>query len=61
MAIYLMNRMDCDALTPEPLPEGGRRPVLASVHYTYFLWAIAAAWLILLAGDGASSFIYFQF
>ena len=61
MAIYLMNRMDCGALTPDPLPEGGRRPVLASVHYTYFLWAIAAAWLILLAGDGASSFIYFQF
>lgn len=61
MAIYLMNRMDCDALTPKPLPEGEKRPILASVHYTYLLWAIAAAWLILLAGDGASSFIYFQF
>lgn len=27
----------------------------------YLLWTIAIAWLLLLAGDGASSFIYFQF
>ena len=25
------------------------------------LWIVACAWLVLLAGDGASSFIYFQF
>ncbi len=27
----------------------------------YLLWAIVFAWLILLAGDGSSAFIYFQF
>ncbi len=27
----------------------------------YLIWAVAIAWMILLAGDGASSFIYFQF
>ena len=27
----------------------------------YLLWAIIFAWLILLAGDGSSAFIYFQF
>lgn len=27
----------------------------------YLIWAILFAWLILLAGDGSSSFIYFQF
>ena len=27
----------------------------------YLIWAVAVAWMILLAGDGASSFIYFQF
>ena len=29
--------------------------------YIYLTWTIAAAWLILLASSGASSFIYFQF
>ena len=29
--------------------------------YIYLSWTIAAAWLILLASSGASSFIYFQF
>lgn len=31
------------------------------LRYAYLVWAIAAAWILLLAGDGASSFIYFQF
>ncbi len=30
-------------------------------RYAYLVWAIAFAWILLLAGDGASSFIYFQF
>ena len=25
------------------------------------LWIVLVAWMVLLAGDGASSFIYFQF
>ena len=59
VAIYIMNRMDITNLTPEPI-EGGRS-VMASVKYTYLLWIIAVAWMLLLIGDGASSFIYFQF
>lgn len=35
--------------------------LLATVKYASLIWAIAFAWLILLDGDGASSFIYFQF
>ena len=35
--------------------------LLAAVKYASLIWAIAFAWLILLDGDGASSFIYFQF
>ena len=30
-------------------------------RYAYLVWAIAFAWILLLAGDGASSFIDFQF
>ncbi len=32
-----------------------------NLRYAYVVWAIAIAWVLLLAGDGASSFIYFQF
>ncbi len=30
-------------------------------RYVYTVWVIALAWILLLLGDGASSFIYFQF
>ncbi|MBR6709308.1 MAG: MBOAT family protein [Clostridia bacterium] len=61
LALYVLNRMDQGVLNPVPLTADGRRPILASVHYVYLIWIIAIAWLLLLAGDGASSFIYFQF
>lgn len=32
-----------------------------NLRYAYVVWAVAIAWVLLLAGDGASSFIYFQF
>ncbi len=32
-----------------------------ALMYVVLAWTIAAAWLILLSGNGASSFIYFQF
>ena len=35
--------------------------LLTAAKYASLIWAIAFAWLILLDGDGASSFIYFQF
>lgn len=61
-AIFIMNRMDITDLTPAPsdgTPED--RSAVASIRYTYLIWIIAVAWLLLLIGDGASSFIYFQF
>ena len=35
--------------------------VLSNSRYILAIWVIAAAWLILLTGDGAGEFIYFQF
>ncbi|MBR7185404.1 MAG: MBOAT family protein [Clostridia bacterium] len=61
MMVLIMNRMDARALIPTAVPAEGKRPALASVHYVYLVWIIAVAWMILLAGDGSSSFIYFQF
>ena len=61
-AIYIMNRMDIANLAPactDGAPE--ERSAVASIRYTYLIWIIAVAWLLLLIGDGASSFIYFQF
>lgn len=61
-AIYIMNKMDITSLTPAPAdgaPEN--RSAVASIRYTYLIWIIAVAWMLLLIGDGASSFIYFQF
>jgi len=34
---------------------------LSISRYTLAIWVVAAAWLILLTGDGAGEFIYFQF
>ena len=38
-----------------------RRAAAETVKYASLIWAIAFAWLVLLEGNGASSFIYFQF
>jgi hypothetical protein len=57
-----MNRMDAITLSDrdengEVVPKKG----LATMRYVLIVWTIVIAWLMLLAGDGASSFIYFQF
>jgi hypothetical protein len=36
-------------------------PIMGKTSMVYAVWAIAAAWLLLLSVGGASSFIYFQF
>ncbi len=61
-SIFIMNRMDITSLDPDAIdgPTTGR-DAIASIRYTYLIWIIAIAWLVLLAGNGASSFIYFQF
>lgn len=57
LSIFIMNRMDINQLRLSHDGEGAV-PVF---RYAYVIWIIAIAWLLLLAGDGASSFIYFQF
>ena len=57
LSIFIMNRMDINQLRLSREGDGAV-PVF---RYAYVVWVIAIAWLLLLAGDGASSFIYFQF
>lgn len=66
LSVIIMDRMDKNKLAPKytSLPcDGGNGATLgtSSFKYVYIVWAVAIAWLILLAGDGESSFIYFQF
>ena len=63
LSLLIMRRLDITGLREGDgetlvLPSAKR---LAKSRYVYLLWVIALAWLLLLAGDGASSFIYFQF
>ena len=73
LAIFVMQRLDVSKLKikdPDapvlldrkgrPLPPEGAA-WLSGSRYVYVIWAIVLAWLLLLVGDGASSFIYFQF
>ena len=57
LSIYIMNRMDINQLRLGNDADG----VIPVFRYAYIIWIIAIAWLLLLVGDGASSFIYFQF
>ena len=62
LSILIMNRMDAITLSDrdesgEVVPKKG----LATARYVLIVWVVVIAWLMLLAGDGASSFIYFQF
>ncbi|MBE6568975.1 MAG: MBOAT family protein [Ruminococcaceae bacterium] len=59
LAIAVMILMDRRlTLTEYASPTGAK---LTGGVSLYMIWAIAFAWLILLAGDGSSAFIYFQF
>ena len=57
LSIYIMNRMDINQLRLGNDADGA----IPVFRYAYIIWIIAIAWLLLLVGDGASSFIYFQF
>ena len=57
LSIYIMNRMDINQLKLGTDADGA----IPVFRYAYIIWIIAIAWLLLLVGDGASSFIYFQF
>lgn len=64
LSLLVMRQMDITELSAETAisadsRDGGR--AAATARYVYAVWAIVLAWLLLLLGDGASSFIYFQF
>jgi hypothetical protein len=66
LAVLVMNRMDVTGLAAPTLKGTGEGEILTArpqtaARYVYLVWAVVLAWLLLLAGDGASSFIYFQF
>lgn len=44
-----------------PAGDAGYSSARAATAAVYIVWAVLFAWLILLAGDGTSSFVYFQF
>ena len=56
LSIIIMTQLDI--LTEK---SGTNREIIKKTSTVYAIWAIAAAWLLLLSVGGASSFIYFQF
>ena len=66
ISIIIMDRADVTKLEPKRTliidGDGSTREIgNSSAAYIYVVWAIVFAWLMLLVGNGASSFIYFQF
>ena len=62
LSIIIMNRLDTLSLSDRG--EDGElcsKKSFATLRYVIMVWVIVIAWMILLADDGASSFIYFQF
>ena len=57
LSVYIMNRMDINQLHLGKEGDGA----IPVFRYAYIIWIIVIAWLLLLVGDGASTFIYFQF
>ncbi|MCL2815207.1 MAG: MBOAT family protein [Oscillospiraceae bacterium] len=62
LSVYIISVLDFfpGALSSAQKPNG-KLHFLYLNKYVLALWIIAFAWLILLAGDGAGAFIYFQF
>ena len=61
-SVYVMNQLDKQvSLKLEDLRLNKNLTFARAGAYIYLCWAIAAAWLILLASNVESSFIYFQF
>jgi D-alanyl-lipoteichoic acid acyltransferase DltB (MBOAT superfamily) len=59
IALPLVDRLLVQGWPMRPIAQGGT--LLRTETAAFILMAIVAAWLTLLAGDGASAFIYFQF
>ncbi len=57
--LIVMQRLDATKL--DSYTFSGRKIALSDARFVYVIWAVVFAWVLLLAGDGASSFIYFQF
>ena len=61
-SVYILNQLDKQiTMKLEDLHKDRGITLERAGAYVYLCWAIAAAWLILLASNAASSFIYFQF
>lgn len=58
LSVYVMSRIDTSTMTTSG---GGQVNLTQGFRNAYIIWAVAIAWLLLLTGDGASAFIYFQF
>jgi D-alanyl-lipoteichoic acid acyltransferase DltB (MBOAT superfamily) len=58
LSVIVMSRLDSSTMTSAG--EGGVS-LRQGYRNAYIIWAVAVAWLLLLTGDGASAFIYFQF
>ena len=56
LSIVIMTELD---ILTEKNEENGE--IMHKTSTVYAIWAIAAAWLLLLSVGGASTFIYFQF
>lgn len=61
LSLLIMQRMDAQKLGEKTTKDGLLTLQPTAARYVYIVWAIVLAWLLLLMGDGASSFIYFQF
>ncbi|NLW74717.1 MAG: MBOAT family protein, partial [Clostridiales bacterium] len=57
-SVIVMSRLDRSIMT---VPGDGNVSVVYGFRHAYVIWAVALAWMLLLTGDGASTFIYFQF
>lgn len=58
MSVIVMNRLDNSTMTTSG---DGEVSISDGLRHAYIIWAVALAWMLLLVGDGASTFIYFQF
>ena len=58
LSVVVMSRIDTSTMT---LDNGGEVSLTQGFRNAYIIWAIALAWMLILTGDGASTFIYFQF
>ena len=61
LSVYIISVLDLSPGLVSNNNQNGKFNFLYVNKYVLSIWVIAFAWLILLAGGGASAFIYFQF